>query len=142
LKLPPPPGLAGPALTTWLNTKPMSVTLPASNGGSPVTLTGEALARWKYQRYMQDYLAVVQSLDDNIGRLLAFLDSAGLAKNTIVIYTSDQGFFLGDHGLFDKRFMYEEALRMPFLMRWPEAIKAGTRVGAMAINTDFAPTFL
>ena len=107
-----------------------------------VTLTGEALARWKYQRYMQDYLATVQSVDDSVGRLLDYLDRRSLAKNTIVIYTSDQGFFLGDHGLFDKRFMYEESLRMPFLVRWPAAIKPGTRSDAMALNVDFAPTFL
>jgi arylsulfatase A-like enzyme len=107
-----------------------------------VTLTGEALARWKYQRYMQDYLATVQSVDDNVGRVLDYLDRNGLARNTIVIYTSDQGFFLGDHGLFDKRFMYEESLRMPFLVRWPAAIKPGSRADAMALNVDFAPTFL
>src|SRR5204863_2438692 len=107
-----------------------------------VTLTGEPLVRWKYQRYMQDYLATVQSVDDSVGQVLDFVDRSGLAKNTIVIYTSDQGFFLGDHGLFDKRFMYEEALRMPFLVRWPAAIKPGTRSQAMAINVDFAPTFL
>ncbi len=91
---------------------------------------------------MQDYLATVQSIDDNVGRLLAFLDASGLSQNTMVIYTSDQGFFLGDHGLFDKRFMYEEALRMPFLVRWPAGIKAGTTGDAIAINADFAPTFL
>ena len=91
---------------------------------------------------MRDYLATIQSVDDNVGRLLGFLDTAGLAKNTMVIYTSDQGFFLGDHGLFDKRFMYEESLRMPFLVRWPAAIKAGSRSDAMALNVDFAPTFL
>ena len=107
-----------------------------------VTLTGDALVRWKYQRYMQDYLATVQSVDDGVGKVLDFLDRSGLKKNTIVIYTSDQGFFLGDHGLFDKRFMYEESLRMPFLVRWPEAIKAGSRIDAMALNIDFAPTFL
>jgi len=73
---------------------------------------------------------------------LTFLDTSGLARNTIVIYTSDQGFFLGDHGLFDKRFMYEESLRMPFLVRWPAAIKPGSRSDAMALNVDFAPTFL
>jgi len=140
LKLPPPPDLTGPALTTWLTTKPASVTI--RRGSEMVTLTGEALARWKYQRYMQDYLATVQSLDDNIGRLLAFLDESGLSRSTIVIYTSDQGFFLGDHGLFDKRFMYEEALRMPFLARWPAGIKPGTRSRALALNVDFAPTFL
>ena len=107
-----------------------------------MTLTGEALVRWKYQRYMQDYLATVQSVDDSVGRVLAFLDKAGLARNTIVVYTSDQGFFLGDHGLFDKRFMYEESIRMPFLVRWPAGIKPGTRSDALALNIDFAPTFL
>ena len=140
LKLTPPPGLAGAELTAWLGEKLDSVTI--ERGGKPVTLTGEALGRWKYQRYMQDYLATVQSVDDNIGRLLEFLDASGLAKNTIVIYTSDQGFFLGDHGLFDKRFMYEESLRMPFLVRWPAAIKPGSTAEAMALNVDFAPTFL
>ena len=110
--------------------------------GKSVTLTGEALTRWKYQRYMQDYLATVQSVDDGIGRLLEALDREKLAKNTIVIYTSDQGFFLGDHGMYDKRFMYEESLRMPFLVRWPAAIKPGTRTDAIGLNVDFAPTFL
>jgi arylsulfatase A-like enzyme len=136
LKITPPLGLSGAPLTAWLALKPETVTTPRG------VLTGEALVRWKYQRYMQDYLATVQSVDDNIGRVLAYLDSAGLARNTIVIYTSDQGFFLGDHGLFDKRFMYEESLRMPFLIRWPAAIKRGTKIDAMALNIDFAPTFL
>jgi arylsulfatase A-like enzyme len=140
LKLEPPPGLAGAELTRWLATKPDTVTIVRN--GSSVTLTGEPLVRWKYQRYMQDYLATVQSVDDNVGRLLAFLDRQSLAKNTIVVYTSDQGFFLGDHGLFDKRFMYEESLRMPFLVRWPNGIKRGTKIRAMALNVDFAPTFL
>jgi arylsulfatase A-like enzyme len=91
---------------------------------------------------MQDYLATVQSVDDSVGRVLAYLDKSGLGRNTIVVYTSDQGFFLGDHGLFDKRFMYEESIRMPFLVRWPAGIKAGTRIDAMALNVDFASTFL
>src|SRR5262245_33462066 len=91
---------------------------------------------------MQDYLATVQSVDDSVGRVLDVLDRNSLGRNTIVIYTSDQGFFLGDHGLFDKRFMYEESLRMPFLVRWPAGIKAGSRSDAMALNVDFAPTFL
>jgi arylsulfatase A-like enzyme len=108
----------------------------------PAGLAGDALTRWKYQRYMQDYLATVQSVDDNVGRVIDALDKAGLGRNTIVIYTSDQGFFLGDHGLFDKRFMYEESIRMPFLVRWPAAIKAGTRIDAIGLNVDFAPTFL
>jgi len=140
LKLPPPPGLAGDALAKWLATKPSSVTIVRD--GKPVTLEGAPLAEWKYQRYMQDYLASVQSVDDSVGRVLAYLDTAGLARNTIVIYTSDQGFFLGDHGLFDKRFMYEESIRMPFLVRWPARIKPGTRSDAIALNIDFAPTFL
>ena len=140
LKLPPPAGLVGADLANWLSTKPDSVTIVRD--GVSVTLTGEKLIRWKYQRYMQDYLATVQSVDDNVGRLLAVLDRNNLARNTIVIYTSDQGFFLGDHGLFDKRFMYEESLRMPFLVRWPAVVKAGTRSEGMALNVDFAPTFL
>ena len=140
LKLTPPPGLEGQELTRWLSTKPLSVT--TVRDGKTVTLTGEALVRWKYQRYMQDYLATVQSVDDSVGRLLAFLDKTGLARNTVVVYTSDQGFFLGDHGLFDKRFMYEESIRMPFLVRWPAGIKPGTRSDALALNIDFAPTLL
>jgi arylsulfatase A-like enzyme len=109
---------------------------------APADLQGDALKRWKYQRYMQDYLACVQSLDDNVGRLMDWLDANGLSTNTVVIYTSDQGFFLGDHGLYDKRFMYEESARMPFLVRWPGIIQPGTVQGALAINPDFAPTFL
>ena len=139
LKLPPPEGLTGPPLTAWLGTKPDSVTTTVE--GKTVTLMGEALTRWKYQRFMRDYLATVQSVDEGVGRVLDFLDRNGLAKNTIVIYTSDQGFFLGDHGLYDKRFMYEESLRMPFLVRWPAAIKPRARSDAIALNIDFAPTF-
>jgi arylsulfatase A-like enzyme len=140
LKLTPPPGLEGPERTKWLTFKPDSVTI-VRNGKSE-TLTGDALVRWKYQRYMQDYLATVQSVDDSVGRVLALLDRTGLARTTIVVYTSDQGFFLGDHGLFDKRFMYEESIRMPFLVRWPAGIKARTSSDALALNIDFAPTFL
>jgi arylsulfatase A-like enzyme len=140
LKRTPPPGLTGQDLTNWLSTKPDSVTI--NRDGKDVTLTAEALARWKYQRFMQDYLATVQSVDDSMGRVLALLDETRLARNTVVIYTSDQGFFLGDHGLFDKRFMYEESIRMPFLVRWPAGIKPGTRSDAIALNVDFAPTFL
>jgi arylsulfatase A-like enzyme len=140
LKLEPPEELAGAERASWLGEKPATVTI--TREGQAVTLTGEALARWKYQRYMQDYLATIQSVDDNVGRLLAFLDASGLARNTIVVYTSDQGFFLGEHGLFDKRFMYEESLRMPFLVRWPGVIKPAARSDAIALNVDFAPTFL
>ncbi len=108
----------------------------------PAGLSGAALKKWKFKRYMQDYLACVQSVDDNIGRFLAFLDQSGLAENTIVIYTSDQGFFLGEHNFFDKRFMYEESLRTPFVIRWPKKIKAGSVSKSMILNLDFAPTFL
>src|SRR5262245_16382384 len=140
VKLTPPPGLTGPDLNAWLGAKPSTVSV--TRDGQTTALTGDNLTRWKYQRYMQDYLAVVQSVDDNVGRLLTYLDREGLTKNTMVIYTSDQGFFLGDHGLFDKRFMYEESLRMPFMVRWPAAIKAGSVADAMALNVDFAETFL
>jgi arylsulfatase A-like enzyme len=140
LKLPPPTGLDEAAFTRWRNTEPDSVTI--TREGKQVTLTGEALARWKYQRYMQDYLATVQSVDESVGRVLAWLDRVGLARNTFIVYTSDQGFFLGDHGLYDKRFMYEESIRMPFLVRWPAGIRPGTRSDAIGLNVDFAPTFL
>ena len=108
----------------------------------PAGLEGDALLKWKYQRYMQDYLACIQSVDDNVGRLLDYLDESGLSKNTVVIYTSDQGFFLGDHGLYDKRFMYEPSIKMPFLIRWPGVTKPGSTQEVMAINVDFAPTFM
>ena len=140
LKLKPPSGLGEPELAKWFAAKPVSVTI--TRDGKEVTLTGEALVRWKYQRYMQDYLAAVQSVDDSVGQVLAYLDKAGLARNTMVVYTSDQGFFLGDHGMFDKRFMYEESIRMPFLVRWPARIKPATKSDAIALNVDFAPTFL
>jgi len=140
LKLTPPADLQGPDRVKWLSTKPDSVDTVVN--GVATTLTGDALKRWKYQRYLQDYLATVQSVDDNIGRLLAYLDTSGLAKNTIVIYTSDQGFYLGDHGMYDKRFMYEESLRMPFVVRWPAAITPGSVARGMGLNVDFAPTFL
>ena len=104
--------------------------------------TPEALKKWKYQRYMQDYLACVESLDENVGRVLDYLDRTSLAANTVVVYTSDQGFFLGDHGWFDKRFMFEESLKMPFLVRWPGVVVPGSTTKAMTLNVDFAPTFL
>src|SRR2546427_3542210 len=108
----------------------------------PPDLSGAALKHWKYERYIKDYLACVAAVDDNVGRLLDYLDQSGLAENTIVIYTSDQGFFLGDHDWFDKRFMYEESLRIPFLIRYPGRIKPHTVSDKMILNVDFAPTFL
>jgi len=103
---------------------------------------GKELANWKFQRYMHDYLSCIKSVDDGVGQLLDYLDKNGLAENTIVIYTSDQGFYLGEHGWFDKRFMYEESFRTPILMRYPKEIKAGTVVDQLVQNLDFAPTFL
>ncbi|MBI9061290.1 MAG: sulfatase [Marinilabiliaceae bacterium] len=105
-------------------------------------LEGKELALWKYDRYMKDYLSTIQSVDDGVGQLLDYLDENGLAENTIVVYTSDQGFYLGEHGWFDKRFMYEESFRTPLLMRYPKEIKAGTVTEKLIQNLDFAPTFL
>jgi len=104
--------------------------------------SGKALTEWKYQRYLKDYLATANSLDRNIGKLLAYLDQHGLAENTIVIYGSDQGFYLGEHGWFDKRFIYQESLKTPFLIRYPKVIKPGTRFKQQALNIDWAPTLL
>lgn len=140
LKLVPPADLKGAARNQWLGVKPTEVEIVSD--GKTNKLTGDALNTWKYQRYMQDYLACVQSVDDNVGRLLDWLDQNGLGTNTIVIYTSDQGFFLGDHGLYDKRFMYEDSIKMPFLVRWPGVIKPNSVQAAMAINADFAPLFM
>jgi arylsulfatase A-like enzyme len=140
LKLQPPAGLEGAARQQWLGVKPTEVEIEV--GGHKTVLTGDALHDWMYQRYMQDYLACVQSVDDSVGRLLDWLDQNGLAGNTVVIYTSDQGFFLGDHGLFDKRFMYEASVKMPLIVRWPGVTKPGTAQELMAINPDFAPTFM
>ena len=97
---------------------------------------------WKYQRYIKDYLRCVASIDDNVGRLLDFIDEEDIGEETIVIYTSDQGFFLGDHGWYDKRFMYEESLRMPFLIRYPREVAPGTVNSDMILNVDFPATFL
>ncbi len=97
---------------------------------------------WVLQRYLRDYLACIASVDENVGRLLNHLDDAGLAKNTLVIYTSDQGFLLGEHGLYDKRLMYEPSLRMPLLARWPGVIDSGQVEDRIVLNLDFAPTLL
>lgn len=104
--------------------------------------SGKDLTYWKYHRYMEDYLASIQSVDDNIGRLIDYLDSTGLRKNTIIIYTSDQGFFLGEHGWFDKRFMYEPSFRTPLIISWPAKIKYGSVNNNLVQNIDFAPTIL
>ncbi len=140
LKLPPPPELKGAERNQWVGVKPTEVEIEID--GHKKVLKGSELNDWKYQRYMQDYLGCVQSVDDNVGRVLDWVDSHQLRENTLIIYTSDQGFFLGDHGMYDKRFMYEESIRMPFLVRWPAGIaKRGTN-DRLINNCDFAPTFL
>ena len=105
-------------------------------------LEGDELLNWKYQHYMKDYLRCILSLDENIDRLLTYLDDQQLSENTIVVYTSDQGFYLGEHGWYDKRFMYEESLGMPLVMRYPQEIPAGQVSTGMVMNLDFASTFL
>ena len=105
-------------------------------------LSGDALAVWKYQRYMRDYLRCVQSVDDNVGRLMKYLKDNDLEKNTIVIYTSDQGFYLGEHGWFDKRFMYEESFRTPLIIKWPGVTKGKQVSNSMVQNLDLAETLL
>jgi len=108
----------------------------------PEGLDAEELRNWKYQRFIKDYLRCIASIDDNVGRTLDYLRETDLLDDTVVIYTSDQGFFLGEHGWFDKRFMYEESLRMPFLVRYPAEIEAGSVNTDIALNLDFAQTFL
>tara|TARA_A100001037_G_scaffold292877_1_gene308766 strand:+ start:249 stop:1748 length:1500 start_codon:yes stop_codon:yes gene_type:complete len=105
-------------------------------------LQSKALVRWKYQRYVKDYLRCVAAVDDGVGRILESLDKLGLSENSIVIYASDQGFYLGEHGWYDKRWIYEESLKMPLVMRWPGKIKAGTQITQLTQNIDFAPFFL
>jgi len=108
----------------------------------PAGLSGPELKKWKYQRYIKDYLRCVAGVDENIGRMLDFLDKEGLTDDTVVIYTSDNGFFLGDHGWYDKRFMYEHSLRVPFIVRYPPLVKAGSVSREIVINCDWAPTLL
>ncbi|MCS7024872.1 MAG: sulfatase [Bryobacteraceae bacterium] len=103
---------------------------------------GKDLVRWKYQAYMKDYLRCVASVDDSVGRLLRYLDAEDLASNTLVVYSSDQGFYLGEHGWFDKRWIYEESIRTPLLIRWPGVIQPGSVSKALVSNLDFAETFL
>ncbi|MFM7205890.1 MAG: sulfatase [Planctomycetaceae bacterium] len=135
LKLEPPADLAGKERQQWLGDKPTEVEVDGKR------LSGRDLVRWKYQRFMQDYLACVQGVDDGVGQVLDWLDAEGLADDTIVIYTTDNGWFLGDLGLYDKRFMYEPGLRVPLLARGP-GIAAGTTSDQFVANIDLAPTIL
>src|SRR5690606_37408016 len=116
--------------------KPIHADLKARN------LSGKELAEWKYDRYMKDYLSTAASMDRNIGRVLDYLDEHNLTENTIVIYLSDQGFYMGEHGWFDKRFMYEESFRTPMMARFPGVIKPKTKINGFVMNTDIAPTLL
>ncbi|WP_418502149.1 sulfatase [Flagellimonas sp.] len=116
--------------------------LPKNNAFWEANLHGKELAEWKGQRYLHEYLATVKAVDEGIGKILDYLEETGLDENTLVVYTSDQGFYLGEHGWFDKRFMYEESMKMPLLMQLPGVIKPGTEIDAMVQNLDFAPTFL
>ncbi|MFT5154853.1 MAG: lysophospholipase L1-like esterase, partial [Planctomycetota bacterium] len=105
-------------------------------------MTEKEVTAWKYQRYIKDYLGCIAAVDENVGRVLDYLDENGLSENTIVIYSSDQGFYLGEHGWYDKRWIFEESLQMPFLIRWPGVVQAGVRSETLIQNIDYAPTFL
>jgi len=137
LKLIPPPYLNEEQLERFMQSYG-----PENKALAGAQLSEKELAEWKYQRYVKDYLRSVTSMDKEIGRMLEYLEETGLAENTIVVYSSDQGFYLGDHGWFDKRWMYEESLRMPLIIRWPEVTPAELRNEAIVQNIDFAASFL
>jgi arylsulfatase A-like enzyme len=137
LKLTPPRGLNPEQRKAW-----EAAYNPKNEAFKAANLQGDDLIRWKYQRYIKDYLRCIASVDDNIGRLLEYLDETGLAKDTVVIYSSDQGFYLGEHGWFDKRFMYEESLRTPLIARWPGVTAPGSTNTDIVSNLDYAETFL
>lgn len=137
LKLVAPPRLTPEQRKVWdAYYEPRNAKFRAAN------LQGRDLVRWKYQRYMHDYLATIRAVDESIGRVLDYLEQEGLADNTIVIYASDQGFYLGEHGWFDKRWIFEESVRTPFVVRWPGVTKPGSVNGDLVSNLDFAETFL
>lgn len=138
MKLTPPDSLSKKELNKWFDygNKPGEIVYPNDE------LKGNALKEWKFQRYIKDYLATIKSVDDNIGRVLKYIKDHNLEENTIIVYASDQGFFLGEHGWFDKRFMYEESMRMPFIIRYPKLIKPKTVVDDVISNIDIAPTLL
>ncbi len=137
MKLPTPEGLKGKDKIAWdfYGAKNDEVVQPEG-------MTAEEGKKWRYQHYIKDYLACVKSVDDNIGRVLDYLDKNGLTDNTVIVLTSDQGFYLGDHGFFDKRFIYEESLRMPFMVKYPKMVKPGSVNTDIVTNIDFAPTLL
>jgi arylsulfatase A-like enzyme len=136
-KLNDPPGLSPDQKRAW-----DAYYAPRNEAFREKKLSGRALTEWKYNRFLHDYLACVKGVDDSVGRLLKYLDNTGLATNTIVIYSSDQGFFLGEHGWFDKRWIFQESARTPFLVRWPGVVKAGSVNRDLVANMDVAETLL
>jgi arylsulfatase A-like enzyme len=137
LKLTPPRNLTPEQLEAW-----EAAYEPKNEAFRKAKLEGKDLVRWKYQRYIKDYLRCVAAVDDNIGRVLDYLDASGLAENTVVVYSSDQGFYLGEHGWFDKRWMYKESLGTPLIVRWPGVVQPGSENDDIVSNLDFAETFL
>jgi len=136
-KLDPPPNMTPEQRKVWdAYYEPRNARFRAAN------LQGKDLVRWRYQRYMHDYTATVRAVDESVGRLLDYLEKEGLAENTIVVYSSDQGFFLGEHGWFDKRWIFEESLRTPLLVRWPGVSRPGGVSKDLVSTLDFAQTFL
>ncbi|MEM9366128.1 MAG: sulfatase [Planctomycetota bacterium] len=115
---------------------------PRNKAAQSLGLVGQERTRWNYQRFIKNYLRCVKAVDENVGRMLRYLDESGLAENTVIIYSSDQGFWLGEHGWFDKRWMYEESLHTPLLVRWPGVTRSGSSSDALVSNVDFAETFL
>jgi arylsulfatase A-like enzyme len=132
-----PPGLSDAEKPAW-----DAYYKPRNEAFQKANLTGKDLIRWKYNRYLHDYLGCIKAVDEGVGKLLDYLDESGLAKNTVVVYASDQGFYLGEHGWFDKRWIFEESLRTPFLVRWPGVVKPGSVNSNLVSNLDFAETFL
>jgi len=137
LKLTEPGGLTEAQLALW-----NAAYEPKNASFENDMLAGDALVRWKYQRYIKDYMRCISAVDDSVGRLLRFLEETGLDENTLVVYSSDQGFYLGEHGWYDKRWMYEESLTTPLIARWPGTTPAGIVEERMVQNIDLAPTFL
>ncbi len=151
------PGVNRDRLRSWCNGEPTGDTLrmtpeqrkawdenyaPREEFVRSHRMSDEEFESWTYQTYVKDYLSTVAAIDDNVGRVLDYLDDNGLTDNTIVVYCSDQGFFLGEHRWFDKRWMFDEAMMMPLIMRWPGRVKAGTVYEQLVQNIDYAPTFL
>jgi arylsulfatase A-like enzyme len=137
LKLTPPPDLTLEQRRAW-----DAYYEPRNTAFRKANLQGKDLVRWKYRRYLHDYLACVASVDESVGRVLDYLKEAGLERDTLVVYSSDQGFYLGEHGWFDKRWIFEESLRTPLLVRWPGVARPGGVNRDMVSNLDFAETFL